>query len=43
MADESVLARGGVERIGSPKSKCFVEVAASVTIRKSQRKITQWP
>jgi acetate kinase len=26
MADESVLARGGVERIGSPQSKCFVEV-----------------
>src|ERR1700680_2936645 len=27
MADESVLARGGVERIGSPQSKCFVEIA----------------
>jgi acetate kinase len=27
MADESVLARGGVERIGSTQSKCFVEVA----------------
>jgi acetate kinase len=27
MADESVLARGGVERIGAPQSKCFVEVA----------------
>jgi acetate kinase len=27
MTDESVLARGGVERIGSPQSKCFVEVA----------------
>ncbi|MBI1830102.1 MAG: acetate/propionate family kinase [Planctomycetes bacterium] len=26
MADEKVLARGGVERIGSPQSKCFVEV-----------------
>src|SRR5262249_42717452 len=26
MADEAVLARGGVERIGSPQSKCFVEV-----------------
>src|SRR5262245_31037612 len=25
MADERVLARGGVERIGSPKSRCFVE------------------
>jgi acetate kinase len=27
MADERVLARGGVERIGSKESKCFVEVA----------------
>jgi acetate kinase len=27
MADERVLARGGVERIGSAQSKCFVEVA----------------
>ena len=27
MTDERVLARGGVERIGSPESKCFVEVA----------------
>src|SRR5207253_4475502 len=26
MTDERVLARGGVERIGSPQSKCFVEV-----------------
>ena len=26
MADEKMLARGGVERIGSPESKCFVEV-----------------
>ncbi|HZZ77681.1 MAG TPA: acetate/propionate family kinase [Gemmataceae bacterium] len=26
MTDEKVLARGGVERIGSPQSKCFVEV-----------------
>jgi acetate kinase len=26
MAGERVLARGGVERIGSPESKCFVEV-----------------
>ncbi len=25
MADERVLARGGVERIGSPRSRCFVE------------------
>ncbi len=27
MADERSLARGGVERIGSPESPCFVEVA----------------
>jgi acetate kinase len=27
MTSEAVLARGGVERIGSPQSKCFVEVA----------------
>jgi len=27
MTDEKVLARGGVERIGSNESKCFVEVA----------------
>ena len=27
MTDEKVLARGGVERIGSPQSRCFVEVA----------------
>ncbi|MBI2806915.1 MAG: acetate/propionate family kinase [Planctomycetes bacterium] len=27
MANEAVLARGGVERIGSAQSKCFVEVA----------------
>lgn len=26
MTNEAVLARGGVERIGSPQSKCFVEV-----------------
>src|SRR3954451_1470029 len=25
MAGERVIARGGVERIGSPESKCFVE------------------
>src|SRR5207244_6587624 len=25
MADERVIARGGVERIGSSESKCFVE------------------
>jgi acetate kinase len=29
MADEKVLARGGVERIGSPESKCFVEVGGT--------------
>jgi acetate kinase len=27
MADERSLARGGVERIGSPESPCFVEIA----------------
>ena len=26
MADERQLARGGVERIGSPESPCFVEI-----------------
>lgn len=26
MADEKLLARGGVERIGSPQSRCFVQV-----------------
>ncbi len=36
MADESVLARGGVERIGSPQSKCFVEVAG----QREERPIT---
>ena len=29
MADESQLARGGIERIGSPQSPCFVEVGAN--------------
>ncbi len=29
MTDEQVLARGGVERIGSPQSKCFVEADGS--------------
>ena len=29
MADERVIARGGVERIGSPESKCFVEVGGA--------------
>jgi acetate kinase len=28
MADERVLARGGVERIGSPNSRCYVEAGA---------------
>lgn len=27
MADERQLARGGIERIGSPQSNCFVEIA----------------
>src|SRR5262249_19476693 len=27
MADEKLLARGGVERIGSPQSRCFAEAA----------------
>ncbi len=29
MSDERVLARGGVERIGSEQSKCFVEVSGA--------------
>jgi acetate kinase len=29
MADERVLARGGVERIGSPSSRCFVEAGGA--------------
>src|SRR6516225_6121019 len=29
MADEKLLARGGVERIGSPVSRCFVEAGGS--------------
>lgn len=28
MAEEKQLARGGIERIGSPESKCFVEIGA---------------
>src|ERR1700758_1955313 len=28
MADERVLARGGVERIGSAQSRCYVEAGA---------------
>jgi acetate kinase len=31
MAGEKVLARGGVERIGSPESKCFVEAGGTRT------------
>src|SRR5262245_5676160 len=31
MADEKLLARGGVERIGSPVSRCFVEAASRRT------------
>jgi len=31
MADERVLARGGVERIGSPESRCFMEVGGKKT------------
>jgi acetate kinase len=31
MADEKLLARGGVERIGSPMSRCFVEAAGQRT------------
>src|SRR4051794_2937722 len=29
MADERVLARGGIERIGSPQSRCFVEAGGA--------------
>jgi acetate kinase len=29
MADERVLARGGVERIGAPQSRCFVEAGGA--------------
>ncbi len=29
MADERQLARGGVERIGAPESRCFVEIGGS--------------
>src|SRR6516165_8489952 len=31
MTDERVLARGGVERIGSPESRCFVEAGGKKT------------
>jgi acetate kinase len=36
MTSEAVLARGGVERIGSPQSRCFVEVAG----KKDEQTIT---
>jgi acetate kinase len=36
MTDERVLARGGIERIGSPESKCFVEAGG-------QREEAQFP
>jgi len=29
MADERQLARGGIERIGSPESRCFVQIGAT--------------
>src|SRR5881394_2593460 len=31
MADEKCAARGGVERIGSPESPCFVEIGGKRT------------
>src|SRR5262249_5749761 len=31
MTDEKLLARGGVERIGSPVSRCFVEAGGRYT------------
>src|SRR5213080_1542395 len=31
MADEKCVARGGVERIGSPESPCFVEIGGKRT------------
>jgi acetate kinase len=36
MADEKQLARGGVERIGSPESPCFVEIGGKRTELKSK-------
>jgi acetate kinase len=36
MADESCLARGGVERIGSPESPCFVEIGGKKTELKAK-------
>ena len=43
MADERVLARGGVERIGSAESKCFVEAGGQredLTIQAKDRSET---
>jgi acetate kinase len=36
MADERQLARGGVERIGSPESPCFVEIGTKKTELKTR-------
>src|SRR5688500_4629108 len=36
MADEQQLARGGVERIGSAESPCFVEIAGNRTELKAK-------
>src|SRR5262245_10536272 len=36
MADERQLARGGVERIGSPESPCFVEIGGKKTELKTR-------
>ncbi len=36
MADEKCVARGGVERIGSPESPCFVEIGGQLTELKAQ-------
>src|SRR6185503_2135110 len=36
MADERQLARGGVERIGSPESPCFVEIGGKKTALKAK-------
>src|SRR4051812_12586911 len=54
MNSENVLARGGVERIGSPQSNCFVEVAGqrhessiaakdhAVAVRWCLQQLTDW-
>ena len=42
MADERQLARGGVERIGSPESPCFVEIGGKKTELKAECPITRW-